>query len=74
MLGAVWLYRHRQEFRDPKLLAVPVGVWVAIAFAIVLAPWFVQRKADAAIAQADQALVGRARFDAGFNASLTRPL
>jgi phosphatidylglycerol---prolipoprotein diacylglyceryl transferase len=56
VLGAVWLYRHRLELRDPKLLAVPVGVWVAVACAIVMAPGLVQRKADAAIAQADQAL------------------
>src|SRR5580692_10040920 len=56
VVGAAWLYRHRRELREPSLLAVPAGIWLAVAIGIVIAPWWVERKADAAIAQADQAL------------------
>jgi phosphatidylglycerol:prolipoprotein diacylglycerol transferase len=75
VVGAVWLYRHRRELSEPKLLAVPVGIWLAVAIAIVIAPSKVQGKANLAIAQADQALAddpdstqalmlrSRARFD-----------
>jgi phosphatidylglycerol---prolipoprotein diacylglyceryl transferase len=56
VVGAVWLYRHRRELREPSLLAVPAGIWLAVSIGIVIAPWWVERKADAAIAQADQAL------------------
>src|SRR5580704_5256313 len=56
VVGAVWLYRNRQEMREPKLLAVPVGIWLAIAILIVIAPWWLQGKANTAIAVANQKL------------------
>ena len=56
LFGAVWLYRHRRELAAPGTLAVPVAMWIAVAVAVVLLPRVVQRKADAAIAHADQIL------------------
>jgi phosphatidylglycerol:prolipoprotein diacylglycerol transferase len=56
VFGAVWLFRHRRELAAPATLAVPVGLWVALAISIAALPSLVQRKADAAIAQADQVL------------------
>jgi phosphatidylglycerol---prolipoprotein diacylglyceryl transferase len=56
IFGAVWLFRHRRELAAPATLATPVGMWVAIAIAIVALPSFVERKANEAIEQADQIL------------------
>jgi len=56
LFGAVWLYLHRRELAAPANLAVPVAMWLAAAVAIVLLPSIVERKADAAIAQADRVL------------------
>lgn len=56
VVGAEWLYRHRRELREPGLLAVPVVIWLLVAAGVVMAPRLCQRKADAAIAQANQAL------------------
>jgi len=57
VFGAVWLYRYRRELAVPVTLAAPVGIWIAVAIAIVVVvPWFVERKANAAIEQADQIL------------------
>ncbi len=56
LFGAIWLYQHRREFSPLSVLAFPVGMWLAIAIGIVALPWLVERKANAAIEQADRAL------------------
>jgi phosphatidylglycerol---prolipoprotein diacylglyceryl transferase len=56
LFGIVWLYRHRRELAEPAALLVPVAMWGAAAVGIIALPSFVQRKANAAIAQADRAL------------------
>jgi phosphatidylglycerol---prolipoprotein diacylglyceryl transferase len=63
LFGVVWLYRHRRELAVPASLVVPIAMWIAAAIAIVLLPSLVQRKADAAIAQADRILAADPRSD-----------
>ncbi len=63
LFGIVWLFRHRRELAVPATLVVPVVMWGLAAIGIVAAPRFVERKANAAIAQADRMLAADPRSD-----------
>ena len=56
IFGAVWLYRNRRELASTAGLAIPAATWIVVAAVIVMLPRFVQRSADAAIANADRVL------------------
>jgi phosphatidylglycerol:prolipoprotein diacylglycerol transferase len=56
VFGIVWLYRNPRERAHLRTLLVPVGTWLAVAAAIILVPWIVERPATAKIAEADKVL------------------
>jgi phosphatidylglycerol:prolipoprotein diacylglycerol transferase len=56
LIGIVWLYRNPSKRAQLQHLFAPVGIWLVIAAAIVLVPWFVERPARDEIAEADRAL------------------
>jgi len=59
LIGIVWLYRNPTQRAHLKNLTAPAGIWLAIAMAIVLVPWFVQRQSREEIAEADRILEAR---------------
>jgi phosphatidylglycerol:prolipoprotein diacylglycerol transferase len=56
LFGIFWLYRNPAKRAELGALVTPVGIWLAIAVAIVLVPWFVERQSRDEIAQADRVL------------------
>ncbi len=43
LVGIVWLYRNPAKRAHLQALFAPLGIWLAIAAAIVMVPWFVER-------------------------------
>jgi phosphatidylglycerol---prolipoprotein diacylglyceryl transferase len=65
LYGIVWLVRNPAQRAQLKNLIAPVGTWLAIAAAIVLVPWYVERQPREEVAQANHALeVDPASLDA----------
>ena len=56
VFGIVWLYRNPGERAHLRNLLAPLGTWLAVAAAIILVPWCVERAPTAKIAEADQVL------------------
>ncbi len=56
LFGIVWLVRNPAARAQLKTLVAPVGIWLAIAVAIVRVPWIAHWKPQADLTQADQVL------------------
>jgi phosphatidylglycerol:prolipoprotein diacylglycerol transferase len=56
LFGLWWLYRNPAQRAQLKTLLTPVATWLAIAAAIVLVPWYVQRQPREEVLKADEAL------------------